>query len=163
VLGHRAQALHIPGHTLTAVAFYFPDQGLLFTGDTLFGAGCGRLFEGTPAQMHASLKRLAALPGSVRVYCGHEYTQKNLSFAAQVEPENTAITERRERVDQKCSAGRPSVPSTIIEELQTNPFLRVGKSSVHAAAANRPAVDSENLIGNDVEVFARIRMWRNQF
>lgn len=166
LLGQRVQALHIPGHTLTAVAYYFPVDGLLFTGDTLFGAGCGRLFEGTPAQMHASLQRLAALPAAVRVYCGHEYTQKNLAFAASVEPDNAAVKARSEAVAQQRAAGEPSVPSTLQEELQTNPFLRARHASVRAAAERRPQVGeplSGSTAGSEVEIFARIRRWRDEF
>jgi hydroxyacylglutathione hydrolase len=163
VLGHRVQALHIPGHTLTALAYYFPEDGLLFTGDTLFGAGCGRLFEGTPAQMHASLQRLAALPGSVKVYCGHEYTQKNLSFAAAVDPDCAAVQKRSAEVGQKRAAGQPTVPSTLAEELQTNPFLRAADPAIRAAVARRPAVAGPIVDHDDVEVFARLRSWRNEF
>lgn len=165
LLGRRVQALHIPGHTLTAVAYYFPQDGLLFTGDTLFGAGCGRLFEGTPAQMLASLQRLAALPAAVRVYCGHEYTQKNLAFAASVEPGNAAVQARSQAVAQQRATGEPSVPSTLQEELDTNPFLRARHASVRAAAEQRPEVAAALTTGadSDVEVFARIRRWRDEF
>lgn len=163
VLGRRVQVLHIPGHTLTAIAFYFPDDGLLFTGDTLFAAGCGRLFEGTPAQMHASLRRLAALPGEVRVYCGHEYTLKNLSFAAVVEPDNAAVRARSEQAAQKRAKNQPTVPSTLHDELQTNPFLRAAHPAVRSAAAHRSEVARPMMADDDVEVFARIRRWRDEF
>ena len=163
VLGRRVQALHIPGHTLTALAYYFPDDGLLFTGDTLFNAGCGRLFEGTPAQMHASLQRLAALPATVQVYCGHEYTQKNLTFASAVEPESAAVRARSQKVAEQRAAHEPTVPAALQEELLTNPFLRVKAQAVRAAAARRPAVGGPIRDDDDVEVLARLRRWRDEF
>ncbi len=162
VLGRRVVALHIPGHTLTALAYYFPDDGLLFTGDTLFNAGCGRLFEGTPAMMSASLQRLAALPPSVRVYCGHEYTQKNLTFASAVEPDSAAIRSRSAQVAEQRAAHEPTVPATLQEELATNPFLRVQVPAVRAAAARRPAVGGPIRDDDDVEVLARLRRWRDE-
>ena len=113
--GLRLRALHIPGHTLGAVAYYFPTEHAVFTGDTLFGAGCGRLFEGTPETMHRSLSLLAALPGETQVFCGHEYTLKNLDFAAAVEPDSAAIQRRRAAVKAARAAGPPSVPSTLAE------------------------------------------------
>jgi hydroxyacylglutathione hydrolase len=112
----RGRIIHNPGHTLGAISFYV--AGSVFTGDTLFGAGCGRLFEGSAEQMHASLSRLAALPPETRVYFGHEYTAANLRFAAAAEPENPAIAKRAAALD------RPSTPSTIADELATNPFVR---------------------------------------
>lgn len=122
------RALHIPGHTLGAVAYVVtqePDDPVVFTGDTLFLAGCGRLFEGDPPMMHASLSKLAALDPRTRVYCGHEYTESNLRFAAHVEPSNAAIAKRRELAAELRKEGRPTVPGTIADELATNPFLRV--------------------------------------
>lgn len=159
--GAHGLSLHIPGHTRTAVAFYFPAAELVFTGDTLFGAGCGRLFEGTPAQMHASLSRLAALPPSTRIYCGHEYTERNLAFAAEVEPQSAAVKERAESVRARRKRGEPTVPSRIEEELQTNPFLRTGAESVRRAVTKRPPIQSDTL--DDVEVFARLRAWKDEF
>jgi hydroxyacylglutathione hydrolase len=131
---------------------------LLFCGDTLFGAGCGRLFEGTPAQMHASLARLAALPDETKVYCAHEYTETNLRFALAVEPQSIALCERAERVARIRAAGLPSIPSTLREEKETNPFLRCGEPAVIAAALAHGAVDA-----SPVAVFAAIRGWRNTF
>jgi len=122
-----ARCIHIPGHTLGAVA-YFVEAGserVVFTGDTLFCAGCGRLFEGTPAQMHSSLERLRALPSDTRVYCGHEYTQNNLRFAATIEPRNADVALARERADRLSAAGQPTVGTTLEEEGRTNPFLRI--------------------------------------
>jgi len=129
-----------------------------FCGDTLFGAGCGRLFEGTPSQMHASLARLAALPDDTRVYCAHEYTEANLRFALAVEPQNAALHERIERVARVRAAGLPSVPSTLGEEKATNPFLRCGIPAVIASAQAHGAVDA-----SPVNVFSAIRGWRNTF
>ncbi len=114
--------IHIPGHTLGHVAYYA--KPLLFSGDTLFCAGCGRVFEGTAEQMLASLERLAALPDDTQVYCGHEYTQNNLRFAVQVEPENADIAKRYEAVVNLRSSGKPAVPSDMRLERLTNPFLR---------------------------------------
>jgi hydroxyacylglutathione hydrolase len=129
-LGFSVSALHVPGHTLGAVAFLVEDA--VFTGDTLFVAGCGRIFEGTPAMMHASLSKLAALPEATRVYCGHEYTESNLRFAAFAEPENTNVTKKLERVRAMRQKGEPTVPSTIGEERATNPFLRAAEPTLRA-------------------------------
>lgn len=124
VEGLRFDVLHIPGHTLGAVAY--AGEGAVFTGDTLFAAGCGRLFEGTPAQMHESLNvTLAALPDETLVYCGHEYTASNLRFAAHIEPGNVAVFAKAARVAQQRAQGLPTVPSTLAEEKATNPFMRV--------------------------------------
>jgi hydroxyacylglutathione hydrolase len=124
----KISALHIPGHTLGAVAYVVTrdhDDPAVFTGDTLFIGGCGRLFEGDPPMMHASLSKLAALDPRTRVYCGHEYTESNLRFAAHVEPSNQAIANARAKVAQLRKDNRPSVPATIGDELAYNPFLRV--------------------------------------
>ncbi|MGC4093685.1 MAG: hydroxyacylglutathione hydrolase [Polyangiaceae bacterium] len=121
--GFGFRALHIPGHTLGAVAY--EGEGCVFTGDTLFIAGCGRLFEGSAEQMYDSLnQRLASLPDATRVYCGHEYTAKNLEFAAFMEPGNQSVREKAARVAAQRARGEPSVPSTIAEERLTNPFMR---------------------------------------
>jgi hydroxyacylglutathione hydrolase len=161
VLGLSARTLHIPGHTLTAVAFHFPAEQVLFTGDTLFGAGCGRLFEGTPVQMHASLGRLMSLPTDTRVYCGHEYTEKNLVFAAAVEPDSAAVRTRMQQAAALRAAGSPTVPSRLADEAATNPFVRWAAPSVITAAGSRPHVLHDTLDG--VEVFARIRRWKDDF
>ena len=121
--GFGFRALHIPGHTLGAVAYVCDDA--VFTGDTLFVAGCGRLFEGSAGQMYSSLnEKLAGLPDATRVFCGHEYTAKNLEFAAHMEPGNAAVREKAARVAAKRAKGEPTVPSTIGEERATNPFMR---------------------------------------
>ena len=156
VLGQAVSVLAVGGHTLGHLAYHVP--GAVFCGDTLFGAGCGRLFEGTAAQMHASLSRLAGLPDETRIYCAHEYTEANLRFAAAVEPGNAALRERREKVEQLRRAGQPSVPSTLGEEKATNPFLRCREDAVIAAALAHGAVDA-----SPAAVFAAIRGWRNTF
>ncbi len=124
----RASIIHNPGHTTGAISFHIADPGAVFTGDTMFGGGCGRLFEGTPADMHASLTKLAALPGTTQVYCGHEYTEKNLAFAAEAEKDNAAVAERLARVSELRKNGQPSVPFTMAEEQATNPFVRAGSA-----------------------------------
>jgi hydroxyacylglutathione hydrolase len=145
----RARCIHNPGHTLGAITFVV--DGCAFTGDTLFGGGCGRVFEGDAAMMHASLMRLAALPPETRVYFGHEYTASNLRFAAAVEPDNTQIAARA------GSLASPSTPSTIADERATNPFLRAAEPSVAAAAVARGAS------GDPVSVFAAVREWKDGF
>ncbi|MET4896146.1 hydroxyacylglutathione hydrolase [Sphingomonadaceae bacterium jetA1] len=114
----------VPGHTAGHIAFHFADRGVVFTGDTLFAMGCGRLFEGTAEQMHANMRRFAALPEDTRVYCGHEYTLSNARFAAAVEPDNAAIAQRLAEVTAMREQGEPTVPTTIALERATNPFLR---------------------------------------
>jgi hydroxyacylglutathione hydrolase len=153
----RAVIIHNPGHTSGAISFHLGEHDAVFTGDTLFCAGCGRVFEGTPGQMHASLSLLAALPAHTRVYCGHEYTAANLRFAAAVEPDNQAIKERAAQVRAQRDRGEPTVPGTMADELATNPFLRVSEPSVIAAARTRARSESP------VEVFAALRSWKNAF
>jgi hydroxyacylglutathione hydrolase len=145
----RARCIHNPGHTLGAITFVV--EGCAFTGDTLFGGGCGRVFEGDPAMMHASLMRLAALPPETRVYFGHEYTASNLRFAAAVEPGNAQVAERAK------SLKTPSTPSTIADERATNPFLRSAEPAVAEAARSRGAA------GDPVSVFAAVRAWKDGF
>lgn len=138
VQGLTFRCLLVPGHTLGAVAYY--GHGAVFTGDTLFAAGCGRLFEGTPAMMNDSLNvKLASLPPETRVYCGHEYTASNLRFAAHVEPGNTAVTEKAARVAKLRDEGKPTVPSTLADERATNPFMRCDSPAVVAHVEARLA------------------------
>ncbi len=120
-----AQVLETPGHTIGHIAFFFPDDALLFCGDTLFSLGCGRFLEGTAADMFASLKKFSALPGKTRVFCGHEYTANNAKFALTVEPENAALQTRAVEVFRLREAGENTVPSLLSDELAANPFLRV--------------------------------------
>lgn len=156
VLGYPVRVLAVPGHTRGHIAYLAGDR--LFCGDTLFGAGCGRLFEGTPAQMAASLDCIAALPPSTLIHCAHEYTEANLRFAQAVEPDNPAVLERVARVAELRRHGCPSVPSTLADELATNPFLRCREPAVIAAARQHGAADA-----SPVGVFAAIRSWRNGF
>ena len=161
VLGIEFKVFLVPGHTLGHIAYYHADvsKPLLFSGDTLFAAGSGRLFEGTPEQMHHSLSRLAALPPHTEVYCTHEYTQSNLRFAQAVEPNNPDIADRVAQVAAWRDAGKISLPSSIALELRTNPFLRVNEISVKEKA------DEWNKRDNDSPsaVFASLRSWKDKF
>jgi len=154
----EARCIHIPGHTLGAVAYYVdaPESRVVFTGDTLFCAGCGRLFEGTPAQMHASLERLTGLPGETRVLCGHEYTSSNLRFAAHVEPGNEDVARARERAKALQSRGEPAIGTTLDDERRCNPFLRVGSAAIRATLGIPRDAD-------DVTSFAAIRAAKDAF
>ena len=125
---HRAQVMRVPGHTQGHIAYHFADDRIIFTGDTLFAMGCGRLFEGTPADMFANMQRYAGLPDDTTVYCGHEYTQGNGRYALVAEPDNAAIAERMKEVDALREAGKPTVPTTIGQERATNPFFRAGSA-----------------------------------
>jgi hydroxyacylglutathione hydrolase len=152
------QVIPVPGHTLGHLAYY--SAGSLFCGDTLFGGGCGRLFEGTPAQMLDSLERLAALPDETAVYCAHEYTQANLRFAQAVEPGNLNLQERIEAVAIARAQGLPTVPSTIALEKATNPFLRSSEASVVFSVQNREP-DRVPKISDALETFTALREWKN--
>jgi hydroxyacylglutathione hydrolase len=144
------RAIHIPGHTLGAVAYVVsrePEDPVVFTGDTLFLGGCGRLFEGDPPMMHMSLSKLAALDPRTKVYCGHEYTESNLRFAAHVEPSNGAVEKARSRVSQLRKDGQPSVPATIGEELTYNPFLRVDSAEIRKTLGIAESASREEALG----------------
>jgi hydroxyacylglutathione hydrolase len=145
----RASVIATPGHTLGHIAFWFEDIGVLFSGDTLFALGCGRIFEGTPAQMWESLSKLAALPDDTVVYCGHEYTASNARFALTVDPDNAALVERAAAIAAAREAGRPTVPTSIGVEKATNPFLRAVEPAI-AAAVGLPGASAG-------EVFAEVR------
>jgi hydroxyacylglutathione hydrolase len=136
---NHAQVLETPGHTRGHLAFFLPDDALLFCGDTLFSLGCGRLLEGTANEMFASLGKLSHLPGETMIYCGHEYTASNARFAMTVEPGNAALRARAEEVSRLRANGKPTVPSRLSDELAQNPFLRAG--SVARLAALRAAKD----------------------
>ncbi len=157
----RFQVLHIPGHTLGHIAF-FTDSGerpVLFCGDTLFAAGCGKLFEGTPEQMLASLDKLAKLPDDTLVCCGHEYTVNNLKFASTVTPDNEEVRARLLRARATRSADRPTLPATLAAERTTNPFLRADEAEVRqAVAAREPGSDRDR-----VATFAALRRWKDSF
>lgn len=147
--------IHVPGHTAGHVAYF--GRGFVFTGDTLFGGGCGRLFEGSARELYGSVRRLAALPPSTEVYCGHEYTVANLRFAAEIEPGNLALATRLADATRRATRCEPTLPSTIADELATNPFLRCTEPGVVAAAeryAGRPLQD-------EIEVFAALRRWKD--
>ncbi len=156
VLGQTVSVMAVPGHTLGHLAYAVP--GALFCGDTLFGAGCGRLFEGTPEQMSAALDAIAGLPDNTLVYCAHEYTAMNLPFALAIEPDNAALRARETKVAMLRAAGLPTVPLLLGEEKATNPFLRCCEPPVIAAGLQNGAVNPEK-----VEIFAAIRRWRNSF
>jgi hydroxyacylglutathione hydrolase len=156
-IGLDLSILDIPGHTSGHIAGV--GNGMVFCGDTLFAAGCGRLFEGTPAQMVASLDKLAALEPDTRVYCGHEYTVSNLRFALAVEPQSAPLHARLERNQAKRGRGEPTLPSTIAEERATNPFLRTSDAAVRAAAIHHAGRE----LPDRVAVFAELRAWKNAF
>lgn len=162
VLGLRFEVLDVPGHTAGHIAYYTPSvdgQPLLFCGDTLFSAGCGRLFEGTPAQMLDSLTRLTALPDGTRVCCTHEYTLSNLRFALTVEPDNAALVHYAEHCQHLRARNLPTLPSSIGLEKQINPFLRSREPALmQAALGHDPATTTEA-----VSVFATLREWKNIF
>ncbi len=161
LLGLRFEVLDVPGHTAGHIAFVqrgVAHEPLLFCGDTLFSAGCGRLFEGTPAQMAASLGALAALPDDTRVCCTHEYTLSNLRFAAAVEPANADIAAHTAHCQALRAAGEPTLPSRIGLERRINPFLRCGEPAVLASARREGAANDE-----PVAVLAALREWKNRF
>jgi hydroxyacylglutathione hydrolase len=135
----EAVVLEVPAHTAGHIAYYLPSTGIVFVGDTLFAMGCGRLFEGTPAQMFANMRRLSALPPETIVYCAHEYTQSNGRYALQAEPDNRALIDRMRDVDALRARGEPTVPTTIALERATNPFMRA--SSVEQLAQRRAEKD----------------------
>jgi hydroxyacylglutathione hydrolase len=155
--GVEFEIFDIPGHTRTHIAFH--GGGMLFCGDTLFAVGCGRLFEGTPAQMHRSLQRLAELPDTTRVYCGHEYTLSNIRFAKAAEPGNQALLDLEKRAAAQRAQDLPTLPTDIGQEKATNPFLRVEEPQV-VASASRYAGKS---LSDPVSVLAAIREWKNNF
>ena len=162
VLGLQFDVFDVPGHTAGHIAYYCADvdgQPLLFCGDTLFSGGCGRLFEGTPAQMLASLDKLAALPGDTRVCCTHEYTISNLKFALAVEPANAELIHYSQRCQALRAQDLPTLPSTIAQEKLINPFLRTRLPGVAQAARAFDAATPED----EVAVFAAIRQWKNEF
>jgi hydroxyacylglutathione hydrolase len=154
----EAKCIHIPGHTLGAVAYFVDLAGsrVVFTGDTLFCAGCGRLFEGTPAQMHASLSRLLELPADTRVHCGHEYTESNLRFAAHVEPLNADVARARVRASELRAKGMPAIGTTLDEERRVNPFLRVRSRDIRATLGIADDAD-------DIAAFAAVRTAKDAF
>lgn len=162
VLGRPFHVMRVPGHTAGHIAFFCPNLDgtpLLFCGDTLFSGGCGRLFEGTPAQMLTSLDRLSALPEDTQVCCTHEYTLANLKFAQAVEPLNAELAAYVVRCQQRRAQNFPTLPSSIRVEKQINPFLRSREAAVREAAATHDPLAA----ADDVSVFATLRAWKNDF
>ncbi len=147
----------VPGHTSTHIAFY--GHGILFSGDTLFSLGCGRMFEGTPAQMLASLDRLAALPPATQICCGHEYTRSNAAFARAVEPDNAALQRRQQEIIAMRDAHRPTLPATLQDELACNPFLRIDAATVRSSIVARTGDSSLDRVA----CFAALRQWKDGF
>ena len=153
--GHAVHVIDVSGHTVGHVAFHLPDASAAFTADSLMALGCGRLFEGTPEMMWRSLSTLAALPADTVIYSGHEYTATNARFALTIEPENAALRRRADEIETARRAGRATVPSSLKEELATNPFLRAGLQEVKEAISMSKA--------DDVAVFAEIRARKDSF
>lgn len=153
----RGMVWDVPGHTVGHIAFVFPDPqgGIAFTGDSLMAAGCGRLFEGTPAQMHGALSRFSDMDGAMKIASGHEYTGTNLRFAATVEPDNADLTSRRDALERALADGQPSVPSTLDLERRTNLFLRCHVPAVKAGSGTREQ--------SDTDTFAALRAVRDGF
>lgn len=156
-VGLEFDVLATPGHTVGHIAYF--GQGWVFTGDTLFTGGCGRVFEGTPDQLYQSLMHLAQLPPETRVYCGHEYTRKNLEFASLVEPYNLKLQERMVHVSATLDKNQPTVPSTIAEELETNPFLRCHIPAVQQAVMAYGGVS----LADNTATFAALRRWKDEY
>lgn len=162
LLGKKFIALSTPGHTLDQLAYYSDEactEPILFCGDTLFSAGCGRIFEGTPLQMHESLCRFSTLPTNTKVYCGHEYTQSNLAFALTVEPDNQFIIDKIEEVNTLRELDKETLPSDLASELKINPFMRCEEKTVIDAASNY----SGNELIEPHEVLGAIRDWKDHF
>jgi len=167
VLGLRFEVIDVPGHTAGHIAYFLPaaqtaggDAPLLFCGDTLFSGGCGRLFEGTPGQMLASLDALAALPGDTRVCCAHEYTLSNLRFAQAVEPGNAELDHYNARCESLRAQGQPTLPSQLAIERQVNPFLRSREATVLRAVRAHAELAAD---AAEADVFAALRQWKNDF
>ncbi|EKE84245.1 hydroxyacylglutathione hydrolase [Idiomarina xiamenensis] len=154
-LQQQFQIMATPGHTLDHIVFYA--RGYLFCGDTLFSGGCGRMFEGDAVGFWSSLQRLRELPGDTRVYCAHEYTQANLAFASKVEPDNVLLQNYRERVNWLRQQQQPSLPSSLLQELAVNPFLRADQASVKTAAETHVG----HPLSDAAAVFATIRQWKD--
>ncbi len=156
-LNTKFSVLDIPGHTAGHVAYV--GAGGVFCGDTLFGCGCGRLFEGTAAQLLHALKKLAALPDDTQVYCGHEYTEDNIRFALSCEPDNAQLVQRQQHVQILRSAGKPSLPSNIMLEKLTNPFLRCTEPDIIKTMQQQSAIKQHD----ELSIFTAMRTWKNIF
>jgi hydroxyacylglutathione hydrolase len=157
--GLEARVIYIPAHTTGHIAYYFERESAVFTGDTLFAGGCGRLFEGDAAMMIKSLSKLSGLPDDTRVYFGHEYTEKNLRFALTLEPDNRALKEKHDWARAQVASGASTTPTTIASEKETNPFLRWGSPELHHTLQGR----FPDLPMTDVAVFAKVRALKDTF
>ena len=155
--GTRIQILDVPGHTLDHIAFWLPTSGALFSGDTVLPMGCGRLFEGAPEQMHESLGAIKRLPAQTQIFCAHEYTLANAKFALTVDPDNEALKARAAAAEEERAAGRPTVPSTVADELETNPFLRADSADM------RTTIGMTDPHFSDIDVFAEVRKRKDDF
>ena len=153
--GHRIEVIETPGHTAGHVSYHFPDDGVAFTADTLFALGCGRLFERPAPVMFVSMTKLAALPAATVIYCGHEYTLANARFALTIDPTNSALKERVAKIEKLRADDKPTLPTTIGEELATNPFMRWHDPAIRKNLGMETA--------SDVEVFAEIRKRKDNF
>jgi hydroxyacylglutathione hydrolase len=151
----EAEIFETPGHTSGHISYWFAGSNALFSADTLFSLGCGRLFEGSPAEMWRSLQKYAPLPDEALVYCGHEYTQSNARFALSVDPDNAALQARAKEVESQRAAGERTIPTTLGEERRTNPFLRPSDPAIRRQLGMEAAAD--------VEVFAEIRKRKDDF
>ena len=160
LIGIHFEVLEIPGHTLDHIAFYTFDNGnpVLLCGDTLFAGGCGRVFEGTFSQMFNSLQKLCTLPETTKVYCGHEYTNSNLLFALEADPNNKDLKDEYNQVINLIEQGEPTLPTTISKELKINPFLRCNSEGIKNTIKNK-----FNLEGNEEETFSALRKWKDNF
>ena len=153
--GHRVEVIGTPGHTLGQIAYHFPDQAMVFAADALFALGCGRVFEGDGPMMHTALQRLAALPDETVVYAGHEYTLSNAKFAVTIDPENDALLARAKEIEHLRDEGKPTLPTSIKLEKETNPFLRAHDPAIRKLLGMESATDSE--------VFTEIRARKDSF
>jgi hydroxyacylglutathione hydrolase len=155
----KIKVMSVPGHTRAHIAYYLPDNDLLFCGDTLFSAGCGRLFEGSAEQLYQSLQDLSALPDNTRVCCTHEYTESNLRFAITVEPDNTDTQQRQHLVHQLRAEGKPSLPVLLAEERRYNPFLRCHETTV----IHRAEQEAGHSLPAGLPTFTALRAWKDHF
>ena len=149
------KTMFIPGHTSGHIAFYFEKEKVVFTGDSLFSLGCGRIFEGSYRQMFDSLNKIKSLPGDTKIYCGHEYTKNNLSFCLKLNPNNTYLKDREKVIEEKLKDKKPTIPSTIEDEIQTNIFLRCDDLDI------KDALNLKN--ASDLEIFTKLRDLKDNF
>lgn len=159
-IGLEFVVIEVPGHTLDHIAYFCENNGepFLFCGDTLFAGGCGRVFEGTFDQMFSSLEKIKKLPPNTKIYCAHEYTQQNLKFALEVEPNNESLLTRYKETKELRLRDEITLPSTISLELKTNPFLRCNEKTIHESILNK-----YNISGNDPQIFKAVRTWKDSF